>query len=356
LTCSSLSHGQVTYTPVFIDECTNEAADVFWQLEDSEKTYYPNTDDFKSVELPTTGTYFLFSGFGYDEDPIEVTITKHEPKIDTLRISRLRFNQYVGYSNYTVCDSLANGHLKSYYPNGKTRMVGTFEDGQILDSLHEFYQNGQLKEVFITSKKGRRMTKYFENGNVQSVYDVAKREEKEYYQSGILKKENVWDSKYRHRIKEYDSKGNLVKDENNKAQKIYSSDGILLSIIKRKEILILDRIFSKDAYDRYHKFYDYEWESFDKAGVIKRKITFSNDGFLTSPFPDSVQQIDDYLFDKITFYQNGKEFKKIEIEYLKENQDWVYKLIIYKKENDKWIEEKRTTANKVYEIIASLSA
>lgn len=355
MTCSSLSYGQVTYTPIFIDECTNEAANVFWQLKDSEKTYYPNTDDFKSVELPTTGTYFLFSGFGYDEDPIEVTITNNEPKTDTLRISRLRFNQYVGYANYTECDSLANGHLESYYPNGVIRLIGTFQDGQVLDSLHEFYQSGQLKEVFIISNKGWKMTKYFENGKIQSVYDVAKREEKEYYTSGDLKKENTWDSKYRNRIKEYDDKGNLVLDETHKIQQKFYPNGTLKEVIKRKEILVLDRIFSKDAYDRHHKFYEYEWESFDKTGVIKRKIVFDNDGFLTSPFPDSVKQIDDYLFDKITFYQNGQEFKKIESKYVQENDELIKKLIIYRKEKKQWIEEKTTTANNVYEIIATYS-
>lgn len=348
--CSNSSTGQIKYTPVFIDECTNEVADIFWYLRDSgeiRSNIYP----FKSTTVSSPGTYFLYSGNHYGQQPIKITITQNKPNVDTFLISSLRFNQYVGYADYTFCDSLANGHLKSYYPTGQKHLVGTFKDGQVLDSLHEFYQNGGIKEIFIPSKRGWKMTRYFENGNVQLFHDIAKREEREYYTSGVLKKDNSWDSKYRHKIKEYDELGNLILVETHKMQKKLYPGGRTKSIISRTETLKLDRVFSMER----GRFYEYNWTSFDSNGTKTRNIIFYSSGFLGTQFPRDYKEIDDFLFHEIVFYKNDQPVKKIHFHYKKEGNDYIKYLVLSGMTNAEWKEEKEITANNVYEVIASIS-
>jgi hypothetical protein len=121
--------------------------------------------------------------------------------------------------------------------------------------------------------------------------------------------------------------------------------------IRRKEILVFDRIFAKNKYDRSNRFYEYKWDSFDENGTIKRNIIFNSHGFLMSAFPDSLKQIDEFLFEKILFYENGKESKKIELDYVFENNEAIKKMFVFRKEEDEWIKEKTTTANTVYNLL-----
>lgn len=119
----------------------------------------------------------------------------------------------------------------------------------------------------------------------------------------------------------------------------------MIEKIRRKEILVFDRIFAKTRYDRNNRFYEYKWDLFDEDGTIKRRIIFNSHGFLMSAFPDSIKQIDEFLFEKILFYENGKESKKNEFKYVYENKISVKKMLVYRKENNEWTEEKITTAN-----------
>lgn len=75
-----------------------------------------------------------------------------------------------------------------------------------------------------------------------------------------------------------------------------------------------------------------------------------------SPFPENIRQIDNYLFTSIMFYKQGQEFKQIELKYVNENEKLIKKLFVYGKQNDRWIEEKTTSFNNVYEIIATYSS
>lgn len=352
LAWSRLAYGQITYTAVFIDKCTNEVTDAYWCLKGSENFYFPEMNDLKTVDIPSAGSYLLTFTLKYDEDPIEIVINNNQSRTDTFYISRLRFNPGVGYSYYTECDSLANGHLISYYPHGATKMIGTFKEGQVSDSLREFYQSGELKEVFIPHEKGWRRVKYYKDGKIKTEYDLQKRFIKEFYPNERLKLITKWTKGHPSRTRKYFMNGEPELIQKNKSLVKYNEAGIVVQKMKRKEIFELHRIFSRKARYRYQIFYNYEWESFDETGVVKRKIIFHDDGFLTGPFPDSVQQIEDYSFEKVIFYRNGQEFKKMESEYVWENDELMKKLILYQKEQKHWIEERTTTADKVYEIIA----
>lgn len=344
--------GQIIYKPIFINQCTKEIEnDVFWYLTDSTKTYGIENYESKPVELPKAGSYNLHFNF---DNPIIVEITENNANRDTILLKRLELMIYVSNpprSNYFDCGNLANGKVNDLYANGKIRTKGVFKDGQPIDTLFEYHRNGKLSELFIPEKKWKRIT-YFDNGQIQSIYDTKKRFENKYFLNGQLKKEEKWNRRYISKKIEYDENGNISKIANKKEQKKFNQRGILIEKIQRKEILVIDRIFAKNAYDRHNKFYEYKWETFDDKGIIKRNITFDSNGFLMSPYPDSINQIDDYFFNKISFYENGKESKKIEFKYVFENNDYIKKMFFYRKEEDVWIEEKTVTANKVNILLA----
>ncbi|MFK8005287.1 MAG: hypothetical protein AB8H03_02910 [Saprospiraceae bacterium] len=154
-------------------------------------------------------------------------------------------------------------------------------------------------------------------------------------------------------LKEYFPNGILKRKQSNKKLEIYNQKKVVLEKMRRKEILIFERLFKKKKHGR-EKFYNYKWESFDDRGIIKRKITFNGDHFNRNPFPDNIQQIDDFLFEKIIFYFNGKEFKKVVLE-LENKKNLSRNLVVYRKEEKKWVREKTTSINKVHELIEDYS-
>lgn len=95
-----------------------------------------------------------------------------------------------------ICDTgKCEGFCESYFDNGSLHRKGKFEDGQPIDTLFEFHPNGKIEEVFIPNEKGWRMMNYYQSGQLKSEYDAFKRNETEYYSSGVLKKEHSWNRK-----------------------------------------------------------------------------------------------------------------------------------------------------------------
>lgn len=205
---------------------------------------------------------------------------------------------------------------------------------------------------FSQNSKHQQIT-YHKNGKIKSILDTKKRSEKVFFPNGQLKLEKKWSRKGKIKMKEYFQDGQLSKQQNHKTLERYNSKNIVIEKIKRKEILILERIFAKKKHGR-DKFYWYEWKSFDDQGTIKRKMIFNGDHFNQSPFPQSVQQIDNFLFEEIIFYFNGKEFKKMALELI--NQSTLSrKLVVYRREGKKWIREKTTSIDKTQELIKNYS-
>lgn len=340
--------GQTTYEPIFINQCNNESEkDVIWYLTDSSKAYGMENYESKSIELPKAGFYNLY--IKLDSLPIAVEITANKANRDTIFLKKLELAIYVSnppHSDYFECGNLANGKITDFYANGNLRTKGTFKDGQPIDTLFEYYRNGKLSELLIPRKKWKKIT-YFTNGQIKSILDTKKKYKKDYYLNGNLKKEDYWNRRHL-KITEYNESGNVIKTKNNKEQNKFNKNGIVIEKISRKEILVFDRIFAKNKYDRNTRFYEYKWDTFDENGTIKRRIIFNINGFLNSPFPDSLKQIDEFQFEKILFYENGKESKKIEFNYVFENNDAIKKMFVFRKEEEEWIKEKTTTANNVY--------
>lgn len=341
--------GQTKYEPIFINQCNNEIVDgVFWYLADSTKTYGMENLELKPIELPKAGFYELY--YNVDNPPITIEIASNKINRDTVFLKRLELAIYISnppHSEYLDCGKLANGKVLDFYSNGNVRTKGTFKKGQPIDTLFEYHRNSNLSELFIPRRKWKRIT-YFENGKLKSVYDTKKRFEKEYFENGQLKKEEYWNKKYVSKSIEYNESGKVTKTANKKEQKKFNDKGVVIEKIRRKEILVFERIFTREKYHRKNKFYEYQVETFNDVGELKRKIIFNSYGFLMSPFPDSLKQIKDFSFEKILFYKNGNESKKIEFRYDYENNETIRKMIVFRKEDDEWTEEKTTTANNVY--------
>lgn len=345
---------QIIYEPVFINPCTNEEDEEipYWQISDSTRRY--KSDDFepKNITLPRAGTYMLHLEFGLQT--IKVVVPNTPLFRDTVLLKRLELVHYISnppHSEFLDCGNLANGEIIDYYNDGSIRQKGKFENGQPIDSLFTYHSNGNLSELFVPHRKGWEKTNYFENGRVQSYYNVAKRVEKEYYSSGQLKLITTWNSRYRSKTKKFDKKGNLILKETRTSQKKYWSEGGLQSKITRKEILIFDRIFSKDK----SRFYEYNWTTYDSNETILRKITFNGFSFQGNRFPNDYKDIQDFSFDELIFYSAGKPYRKIHFETKKEGDEYVEYLFLSRIINDEWSVSTQTTIDRIYEFISNLS-
>lgn len=328
--------GQIIFEPTFINQCTNQIDESpSWVITDLTKTnwHWPDNNNSNQATLPKSGDYKIY--INYDA-PIEFTVNEFEITRDTFFIKRLiHYSHYGSHPllNYSDCDSLANGKISDYYYNGKIRRKGSFKNGKGIDTLFSYFKSGQQSGIVIPKKKGWKRINYFKNGKIKS--------------------EEIRSKKKKSTLKEYFPNGILKRNQSHKKLEIYNQKKVVIEKMKRKEILIFERLFKKKKHGR-EKFYAYQWESFDDRGIIKRKMIFDSDHFDTSPFPDSVQQIDDFLFEEIIFYFNGKEFKKVALE-LESRKNLSRKLVVYRKEEKKWTREKTTSINKIHSLIENYS-
>lgn len=349
--------GQIIFEPTFINQCTGKIEDnVYWHLTNSDSLFIDDNSNFKTITLPKLGKYQLY--LELDKPPIDINITKNGINKDTILLKRLNLTIYVSnppHSEYFDCEQIANGKVIDKYHNGNIRMKGVFKNGQPIDSLFSYYHNGQLSRLFVPNKKHWKSTKYFNDGNIKSIFNTKKHYNKEYYPSGKLKQEEYWGRRRNRKVTQYFQNGITSKYTERKKQEVFDKNGNLIELFKRKEILVLQRIFAKTYYDRHNRFYEYTWKTFDSDRIIQRQIIFNNSDFSAGPFPDSIQQINHFLFEKVIFYQKGQEFKKIETQYFKENNEYIRKLLIFRKENEKWIEEKRMPSENIHKIITTNS-
>jgi antitoxin component YwqK of YwqJK toxin-antitoxin module len=360
---SQAMFGQITYELVLINQCTKEVEnDVFWYLTNSDNTFKEANFDSNTITLPKSDLYTLHIIYdNYHTQTSNVHITGNGVIKDTIFLKRIEMeaigsippHSYPLYYDYLECGNPANGEIIDLYENGTLRAKGFFKDGRPIDTLYEYHRNGRLATLLIPRKELKRVS-YFDDGKIQSVYNRKKRLKKDYYQGGQLKREEYWSKKYLLKITEYFESGSVSKTAGKKKQKRFNEKGTLIEKITRKKFSSDSRLLKRSLNHR-QKLYKYKWQTFDESGIIKRTILFYNDGFLGSHFPSRLNQIAVSLFTEITFYNQGTESKKLEIKYVYETDRFVWKLYVFKKIGEEWIEEKTTTANNVYKIIATHS-
>ena len=342
----------VSFKPIFYNQCTGiEEDSVIWCLSNKSSIYNFDTEFKDTAFLEAPGEYFLFIGF--DLDPISINLESGKLNCDTFLLKKIAVEQiyfHPGKDSFLDCDEKANGMAIDYYFNGNKRLECYFEDGYAKDTIIQYYRNGQVKEKFITLKNNFYMIQYYRNGNIMHEYHSGKKYSFDFYKSGKLLREKNWSNKI-DKTNEYFENGQLKMSRSKKRQQKYNSNGNLIEDIKRKEILIFDRIFSFNKYNRKNKFYEYHWKSYTNEGELLRNIVFNSGGFILSPFPDSIQQIREYSFDKVIFYKGNIEHKKIKFDYEKEDSKYKRILILYRQEESKWVIEESTESTKIHKYI-----
>jgi hypothetical protein len=345
----------VIYRPVFINQCNQAVGFHIWWLHDNNNTYNLDNgafDEFKVI-LPDTGRYFLITESATNP-LLHLQFDSFGTFRDTFYIKKIIPVIYISnppFSEYTTCDSLAEGFISDYYYNGNKRMEGRFKNGQPVDSLMLYYRSGILKERYISNpKKHERLTSYYPNGQIQQDYQYSKKETKEYYTNGQLK---FVDSHITHNNKSYYINGQLSSYSKKKKQLKFNKDGQLIE----KKVRCPDlSFFTFSKLYRQDKIYRYKWSFFNSWGDPSLKIFYyytSSDSF-SYRFPDSLQQIGTYSFDKIYFYQNKKRSHKIEFNSIKEGDEYKRHFILFKKKDQHWIEISKQAMNQLGSTILRL--
>jgi len=352
LFCCGLPAQKIIYKPVFIDQCTDSiAGEQLWRISDSTRTLFVHMN-FISNEayLPEFGRYYLFYGFG--EDPKILDINTYGIIIDTLYTMRIRSAVLISNppsSHFLDCNGLANGRVIDYYCNGMIRLKGSFSNGQPIDTIHEFYRSGGLKELYVPKKNHIRRILYYENGQIKSDFNASKKYSKEYYDSGELMTSEKWKRNYHTRKVEFYKNGHIKLEESQRLQKRYSSNGFLESHTTRKEVFRIARLFYKYGTNRFK----YQYIKFDSSGNKLVYIKYRGGGYPGGYFPDNITLIDADEFKEILIYRDGKEFQMIKFEYQKDGDVFVKKLILFEKNNDVWVEKETMNTTDVYNLLSS---
>ncbi|WP_445711478.1 toxin-antitoxin system YwqK family antitoxin [Flavobacterium sp.] len=347
---------EIIYKPIFINQCTNEEEkNVIWDIIDLKQKKFLKKEPFDvEVLLPSLGVYELIYNINVSE---RIEIKKTETTTDTVFLEKLKLSVAISnppFSEYIVCNTLANGRVTDYYSNGKIRAIGTFENGQLTDTLKKYDNEGVLTELQIPNKKGNRLLDYYKDGKIKVDLNYRKKQKKIYYESGKLAEYKSWKGKIK--LVSYFENGTLKRLRSPKKQEIFSKKEILVDIITRKEILKIERLFSFHRKDKNHRYYEYHWVHHDKKGAKKHEIVYYESNYSVFDFPDSIQQINQTSFDIVTFYKESIPYKKIEAIYLNEENNYSKQLIVYRKENEDWIEEERHSIDTIYSLIEEFTA
>lgn len=114
------------------------------------------------VIVPKPGKYLLHRYTEPDIKPYEIEL-KLGRNVETVYDSKIIFRcsaTVEPYFFYEVCGNLAEGYQEDFYPNGKIRIRGNFKEGNALDSIAEYYENGNRSRILFYKRKGVFFTEY----------------------------------------------------------------------------------------------------------------------------------------------------------------------------------------------------
>ena len=219
---------EIIYKPIFINQCTNEEdKTVIWDVIDLKQKKSLKKEPFDTeVLLPSLGAFQLVYDF-YDPEPIK--IEKTGTTTDTIYLEKLKLSVAISnppFSEYIVCNTLANGRITDYYSNGKIRVTGIFEEGQLTDTLKKYDKEGVLTKLQIPNKKGNRLLDYYKDGKIKVDLNYRKKYKKFYYESGKLAEYETWQGKWK--FVSYFENGTLKRLKRPKKQETFSKKEILI--------------------------------------------------------------------------------------------------------------------------------
>ena len=348
---------EIIYKPVFISQCTGEKVSIDWWLSHSsiDSFYLLNMGEYQdSLLLPILGSYKLYHEYDldYSENKPQKKFFNYGIYYDTILLERLVFVRVVGpYAKYHDCDSQANGLVIDYFYNGNIRKIGTFKDGDAVDTVKVYYPSGVLREMEIPQEK--RWMKYYPNVILASDYNTSKRYDKTYYATGRLSEMHTWKRKSQfYKRKEYFENGTLRVNENQRRRLVFTKEEMLIEKIRCRR-----SIFKLKTYNGYrHNWsYDYKWIFYDNLGRKKARIHLRKIDVYQS-YPNKYSVIDDAY--SITCYKDGKKFQSFSFDlkdqnFIGYNNNYLLEVHHYSKDNEK--QNKKETVllsvSDVYELI-----
>lgn len=261
------------------------------------------------VNLPDTGRYQIYIYYEPDTDlePIHIKETGlfqykyYEPKI--------LVRQYGMYGHgpavYEECGVPINGFKEDFYPNGKTRIRGNFENGRPTDSLVTFYKNGVTERRLTFLSKEVVIEEYDSLNNRISVsrnsnksYFLTDYITTDFYPNGELKKVESKNNKLL-LIKAFYPNGAIeINQTKNNRTEYYGSGRIRTSYTwekKRKRVI----------YDECKNDFIITMISYDTLGQISEKIVFK-EWCPIIPQPNLDITKSDWILNWV-IYKQGKE-------------------------------------------------
>ena len=324
-----LSAQEVRFEPIFLNLKTHEI--------DTRSTYNQNdstiiSNEFSNdVELPDIGTYRVRMS-GYD---IQYDI--HTNSTDAFYYKYI--NSYcfaLGAPPVYQCgDKLCDGLEIDYHYNGNIRMIGTFKNGQPIDTLKEYYEDGKLKSIeykspnkYISRKSFKTpyywMKSFSKEGVCITEFDNKIGKDKYYYPSGNL--QIIFKSKHNFISKYYYENGKPEIIIKKWKRKKYHENGVLA--IKVKKHGLFYRYFSRIVYTQY-----------DSTGKYVQKKIFYDGGI-----PDDITTLPWKKFDKIKYNTRPKTKDVISTEKQYKDGQVIGRTptkTTYQKQKGKWVEIKK---------------
>lgn len=330
---TTLVYGQsIQYQATFLDPCSNKTEDLLYRLVKDSTSYYPKgmTAPYAPCELPDTGTYLLYAG---SSQPLEVIkIQKTGLHIDTIvyaPITTTTSKSTDSKVQYWCCQALCNGLQTTFYKNGYPRFRGYFRNGQLVDTLKEYYYTGKIARIYHPINQFEQY--YYFEGQLKKEIDHRKKHYTYYYPSGQVWLTYKKTNKGRKNIKQYYEAGQPRLIQKKKSKKGFYKNGKLAYQFKRSDPFWYTRLINKDEF----RFYSYKYKAYNKQGILVQEATFTGADFdYTDGFPDKFSEIPVTELDMVIYYDNsGKKIKKEEYNY-QSNRRIKRKTYIY--ENKKW--------------------
>lgn len=323
-------NSQIKYAPVFIDQCSGEIIHPHYEVTDENGNQYFPTD-FLSDEItfPKLGDYIITLSW---ESPIHVTIAS-ENQQDTFYTANLLVPVCICSpppTKYEFCSEIAEGYCVDYYAPGVKRSEGTFKNGDPIDTVKTYYLSGELMEIDITTRTGKKSVEFYKNGNKKSEFDQSKGyTHRTYFPDGQLKVESTYKN-YTFRETEYFQSEQLKRKERERKAISYAESGEKIQVTHRKARFRYARMSSRE--------YHLKRITYNQEGEVTWQLTFSRSDNNSPDFPQNLNEIDLNNIEELVIYKNGKPHQKLVQTYHYVASERIVEVVNYNRDKCKWVE------------------
>lgn len=322
-------NAQVSYSPVFKSQCTEQVVQDYVEVSDEEGNEYLQPDFFSGkLSLPNLGAYILTLPW---EPPIHVTLSS-DNQADTFYTASLLIPVCICSpppTHYEFCSEIAEGYCVDYYAPGVIRREGTFKKGDPIDTVKTYYFSGELMEIHVPKKNGDQQVQFYKNGNKKRQFDGSNGfVDRSYFTDGQLQLESKYKNN-RSRETEYFQNGQLKRKERERKGVSFSETGAKTQVIHRKRSYSYARMSSRVYYLKLKKWND--------EGEVKFTLKFSRKDYTSPEYPQNLNDIELADMNELILYKDGKPRQKFVQTHHFVDSEWRYEVVNYSREKRKWV-------------------